>query len=69
MRYMEITEYYSGKRHLRKIKYSCSISYRVEGHYLVVRDYYTNARLQRFDVSKFGSISYRVIHKGNAWED
>ena len=61
MRRMEITEYWTGKRHYRKIKTNRSISYKVEGKYLVVRDYYTGDKLQRFDVSKFGSIEFRVV--------
>ena len=63
MRYMEITEYWAGKRHYRKIKYDGSLTYRVEGKYLVVRDYWTNEKLQRFDVSKFGSIQFRIVDK------
>lgn len=62
MRRMEITEYWTGKRHYRKIKTSNSISYRVEGRYLVVRDYWTGEKLQRFDVSKYGSIQFRVVN-------
>lgn len=64
MRKMEITEYWTGKRHYRKIKTYNSISYKVEGRYLVVRDYWTGNKLQRFDVSKFGSIQFRVIDDG-----
>ena len=62
-RKMIIMEYYSGKRHQRKIKYDCSISYGVEGrdrNKLVVRNYYTGEKLQCFDISKFGSIQYWV---------
>ena len=62
MRKMEITEYWTGKRHYRKIKTNNSISYKVEGRKLVVRDYYTNQVLQRFDVSKYGSIQFRVVN-------
>ena len=63
MRYMEIIEYWTGKRHYRKIKYSCSITYKGEGKYLGVRDYYTNKKLQRFDVSSFGSIQFSVVDR------
>ena len=63
MDYMEITEYWSRKRHYRKLKYGCSISYRVEGKYLVVRNYWTNEPLQKFDVSKFGSIEFRAVDR------
>ena len=63
MRYMEIIEYYTGEHHYRKIKFDCSISYKVEGKYLVVRNYYTNEKLQRFNVAKFGSIQYRVVDR------
>ena len=65
MRKMEITEYWTGKRHYRKIKTSNSISYRVEGNYLVVRDYYTGEKLQKFNVSKYGSIEFRVVYDDN----
>lgn len=58
---MEIIELNTGVRHYRRLKYDCSITYRVEGKYLVVRDYYTNKVLQRFDVSKYGSIQFRAI--------
>ena len=70
MWYMEITEYWTGKRHYRKIKSgdTRSINYKVEGKYLVVRDYWTGEKLQRFDVSKFGSIQYRVIDKRRGWQ-
>lgn len=61
--FMEIIEYYTGKRHYRKLKYNCSISYKVEGKHLVVRDYYTGDKLQRFDVSKFGSIQFKVVNR------
>lgn len=63
MRYMEIIEYWTGKRHYRKIKVDGSISFKVEGKYLVIRDYYTNEKLQRFDVSKFGAIQFHVVDK------
>ena len=59
-RKMVIMEYYSGKRHYRKIKYDCSIRYEVEGKKLVVRNYWTGEKLQAFDVSKFGSIQFWV---------
>ena len=61
MRRMEITEYWTGKRHYRKIKYPCSITYKVEGKYLVVRDYWNGNVLQKFNVSKSGSIEFRVV--------
>lgn len=63
MRRMVIMEYNTGKRHYRKIKYDCSIRYKVEGrnrNKLVVRNYWTGEKLQAFDVSKFGSIQYWV---------
>lgn len=59
-RRMVIQEWDSGKLHYRKIKFDCSISYKVEGRKLVVRNYYTGDKLQAFDVSKFGSIRYWV---------
>lgn len=62
MRRMEITEYWTGKRHYRKIKTGNSISYKVEGRYLVVRDYWTGSVLQKFNVSKYGSIQFRVVN-------
>ena len=63
MRYMEIIELKSGKRHYRKIKHDCSIRYGVEGAFLVVRDYNTGNKLQRFYVGDFGSIQFSVIYK------
>ena len=54
-----IQEYYSGKTHKRTL--SCgSCSYRVEGKYLVVRDYYTNNVCHKFNVEKYGSIRFWV---------
>ena len=63
MRLMEITELNSGKKHYMKLKTDASITFKVEGCKLVVRDYYTTEKIQSHIVSKYGSISFRVIHK------
>ena len=63
MRLIEITELNSGKKHYMKLKTDVSITFKVEGCKLVVRDYYTNEKIQSHNVSKYGSISYRAIYK------
>lgn len=61
--YMEIIEYYTGKRHYRTLKYSGSITYKVEGKHLVIRGYYDNEIKQKIDVSKYGSIQFKVVDR------
>ena len=57
-----IQERWNGKLHKRSIE-NKSCSYCVEGKFLVVRDYYTNKALHRFNVEKYGSISYWVEYE------
>lgn len=54
---MVIQEYWSGKRHYRTL-HCGSCSYQVEGKYLVVRDYWSNKIVHRFNVEKYGSIRF-----------
>ena len=63
MRLIEITELNSGKKHFMKVKTNSSITFEVEGRKLVVRNYYTNEIIQSHNISKYGSISYRLIYK------
>lgn len=62
MMFMEITEYWTGKRHYRTL-HCGSCSYQVEGRYLVVRDYYSNKIVHKFNVSKYGSIRFTVVDR------
>lgn len=61
--FMEIIENNTGKRHYRTLKYGGSISFEVEGKRLVIRGYYDNQVKQKIDVSKYGSIQFKVVNR------
>lgn len=55
-----IEELRTGKTHRRNIKSSSSVTYKAQNNYIIISDYYSGARLHKFNIKKYGSVRFWI---------